>query len=270
MLYRIIEIQADGSGSSSDTARHLLLYHTLQDIRFSQLVTEVHLTLKDDGICAKHIPSTFKWRSSSHRCSCSDYDQALGNALLCLTRLEILDLKCSMCRGLHFHDYLHNLEMPRLKGLRFRCHRSSPRGRAPHYSKSILAAPYMQNIHALALDCDFDWLCGNASGYKEFLSDVSIIPKLRTLRHNGRTFCNDLLAARPVERISVDHTSENIPLLHESIRRSPGKLSHLLMVDVLRWLPNSMEQDLEPYRHLRHIGTIAFPELQVFTLVILF
>jgi hypothetical protein len=246
------------------------LYRTLQDIHFSQLVTEFHLTLTGYGICASHISSTFKWHSSSHRCSCNDYYQALGKALLCLTSLEVLDLQCGLCRGLHFHDYLHNLEMPRLKELRFGCYGSSPKGRTPQYSNSIFLAPYMQNIHALALDCDFDWLCGNASGYKQFLSDVSILPKLRTLRYNGRIFCPDLLAARPVERICVDQTSENILLLHESIRQSPGKLSHLLMINVLEWLPNSMGQDLEPYRYLRHIGTIAFPELEVFTLMALF
>jgi hypothetical protein len=125
----------------------------------------------------------------------------------------------------------------------------------------------MRNITALALECDFDWLCGNASGYKQFLSDLSIMPKLRTLRHNGRTFCNDLLAARPVERICVN---QNTLLVHESIRRCPGKLSHLLMLNILQWLPNSMGQDLEPYRYLTHIGTIAFPDFEVFTLVTLF
>ena len=88
ILYRIIEIKAVGSGSSGDTAGHLLLYRTLQDSHLFQVVTEVHLTLEDHGICAKHIPSTVKWRSS-HRCSCNDYDQALGKALLCLNNLEV-------------------------------------------------------------------------------------------------------------------------------------------------------------------------------------
>jgi len=156
--------------------------------------------------------------------------------------------------------------MPKLKELSFRCYRSSPRGRAPQYSNSILLAPHMRKISALALDCDFDWLCGNAPGYKKFLADVSIIPNLRTLRHNGRNFCNDLLAARPVERICID-SKENILLLHKSIQQSPGRLMHLLMINILEWLPNSMGQDLEPYRHLRHIGTIAFPEFEVFPIL---
>ena len=264
ILYRVVEIIEPKDSTGTDVARHFSLYRTLRDRRFSQFVIEIYCRLEGQKICAKHVHPTTKGRPS-RCCSCNDYDLALGGTLLCLSNLQVLDLQCRLCRWSHFHPYLYDLQLPKLKELRFTCRGSSRVNRPFEEPKSLFSTPYMRGVIALALDCDYSWLDGAATEHEPFRLDVDTLSNLRTLDHNGHTSCNRLLMARPIERMCVEQASwQKTPLLHDGIRLSPGKLSHLFMADILPWLPGAMRSDLEPYRHLRYIGRIVFSGTQVF------
>jgi len=265
MLYRIVEIEP--KGSDVDIAGHLILYRTLQDDRYSQFVIEFHCTIRRQAVCVNYVHSTVKSHNSSRCCSCDDYDRALGKALLCLSNLQVLDLQCQLCPLVHFHDYLHSLQAPKLRELTLTltcCGANSVEGPSKE-PKSILLAPYMRNIAALALSCGYDWLRGKTMEYGQYPLEADILLNLRTLGHNGLDICDYLLMARPIERMCIAHASwEETPRLHHTISLSPGKLSHLFMANILGWLPRAMEEGLEPYRHLRYVGTIVFSRLEVF------
>lgn len=75
---------------------------------------------------------------------------------------------------------------------------------------------------------------------------------------NRSDFCCDLLVARLIERLCLPWKS--VRLLHDHILRIPGRLSHLLMIEILEQPQFAL---LEPYLHRRHIGTVTFPKSEV-------
>lgn len=90
---------------------------------------------------------------------------------------------------------------------------------------------------------------------------ADVAPRLHTINYNGEYYASVLLASRPIERICVNafnHPTLEVEVwsLHNDIVRSPGTLTHLLMLGVYRWILDGTERDPTPYRNLKFVGTI--------------
>ncbi|KIM20611.1 hypothetical protein M408DRAFT_12930 [Serendipita vermifera MAFF 305830] len=93
------------------------------------------------------------------------------------------------------------------------------------------------------------------------IEDPIIAAPLHTLCLDGTDFTKKLLCARPIQRLCLDSFTRRIrakrtQTLHFDITQSPGELTYLFLIDLLQWLPMAIEQDPEPYRNLRFVGTV--------------
>ena len=114
----------------------------------------------------------------------------------------------------------------------------------------------MSSITALTLECDYDTLSGESIGYDQIQGVGEVLPGLRIMSYIASSFCADLLAHRPIERLCVLGPA-TMPL-HKHISRSPGRLSHLFMFNIIEFLQSTLIMDPTPYLYLRYIGTITF------------
>lgn len=252
-----------------ETASHLRLYRTLQrQPSIAYLVTHFSVSMSADQICGK------RWYSakltSRSICACTTYDQALGEALRSLTNLQALAIRCDLCASTtHGHAYLFQLDAPQLRNFTFRCHGTPiPIGKdAFSYDQTlVLQVPFMPNVTALWLECDLSRICDEwLDSYDYMIEQENLLPNLKIMSHDGLQFSRDLLATRPIQRLCIDEFNKNLydpSFLHDLIKRSPGVLTHLLTIDIPQWLLNAKEQDLNPYRNLKFIGTIIiFPSM---------
>lgn len=252
-LYRFVVVDS----KLAKFAARLRLYRTLQDPNISHAVTHLEVNLKGEIVCEKRNKSSVL-PSSLKRCSCRGYDEALGKAVVLLKNLESLTIYCTLCRGSHTHEYLFRLEAVLLRQFRFRCYGSSWQ-----LKNSILLLPFMPQVTALALECDENRIYAHqGSSHHTLVARPDVAPNLHTMSLDGHRLSVHLLANRPIERLCLDSSTRpvlgrHIGALHTTISQSPGKLSHLFAIDILDWLPGTVKQDPEPYRHLRYIGTIT-------------
>jgi hypothetical protein len=253
-LYRIVNLYPDLTGPN--VAIQLSLYHNLQNPQISELITEFRVTLFDDFICATRTNSTGVWPPSLGQCSCDSYNRALGRALILMKNLRVLSIHCRLCFLKHSHDYLYHLETRTLAEFQFQCFRSNIPVQVGSRTSSILLAPCMSSITALALECDYDTLTRKTDGYDQIKEMGEILPGLRIMSYTGGSLCASLLANRPIERLCA-LGQPTVPL-HELISLSPGKLSHLFMFNLIEFLHSALTLDFAPYLHLRYIGTITF------------
>ena len=261
LLYRVIDAYTHHGLSSEAKLR---LYNTLQDPHVAYHVTEIRLELKTDGKCTEQ----WKLPPGKRDCACDHYDRALGRALRCLRNLQVLVIICRLCGGSHTHDHLPQLEMPQLRGLQFRCYGCTTSGKGNKVPTSILLAPFLRNVIALDLDCSRELLSGLAKSHVQLLQMPEILPNVRILSYGGSDFCLDLLAARPIERFCLPWKGGR--RVHDAIVVSPGRLSHILANEFLA-LVRFAPPTLEPYIHLRHVGTLTFAnsEVGIFLITIL-
>jgi F-box-like len=252
-IYRIVNLYPDVT--RDNLAIHLSLYLNLQNFHLSEFVTEFRVTLVDDHICAACVTSTGVWFTSVRKCSCEGYNRALGKALISMKNLRTLAIHCRLCLLKHSHDYLHHLETRTLTEFQFQCLRSVVSLKSTPPTSSILLAPCMRSVTGLALECDYNGLSGKTGGYDRINKKGEVLANLRILSHDGGGFCADLLVTRPIERLCVP--GRRLAPLHDSISHSPGRLSHLFMINLVEFLRPVLAIDVAPYRHLTFVGTIT-------------
>jgi F-box-like len=265
MLYKTIFIEG------TQTKLHLRLYHTLQEPRFSNLVTELSVSLHRDSVCGKynHKGVTLPFRRS---CTCNAYDRLLGEAILTLSALESLTLWCTLCRTGHDHGYLLHPQVPMLRRFAFHCY-TSGRFSNDLPVKSILLAPFMPKVTALVLECHAAMISSSISlDDQAFIDNPNVAPQLHTLQYATEFARSNLLAGllaeRPIQRLCIDTSTHHshgayAHSLQSSLWKSPGTLSHLFSVDLLQWLPRAMTETIKPYRNLKFIGTITGSHTEV-------
>ena len=261
ILYRAVNIQR----RTVQVKVQLRLYQTLRNPRFSCFVTEFSVSLGDTLSCV-NSQSIFRLfgtkRILGKDCICQVHDRAFGDAILTMKRLKSLNVNCSLpCRG-HSHEHLFHPDVPKLRRFSFRCYDA-------RLQKSILQAPFMADLQAVHLECHaFMITPPHSTTLGELLRGGGFAPNLRTLQHGGHTISQKMLTQRPIQRLCVDAFTYRVHgayagLLKESIWISPGVLSHLLMVDLLQWLPIAMKETLRPYRNIQFIGTITGSHCEV-------
>lgn len=125
----------------------------------------------------------------------------------------------------------------------------------------MLQIPFMSHVTVLDLEC-YESNSHQPPDDILLTRDSTFAPQLRAICLDGTSFANKILSTRHIERICVDSftrriLSSKLPFLHDNIVESPGELTHLLLIDLLQWLPLAMKRDPEPYLNLRFIGTIT-------------
>lgn len=139
LLYRVVD--AHTSCGPSFEAK-LRLYGTLQDPRVSYLVMELRLELRRDSKCMEHSKKSLSGKRDSRRhCACDHYDQALGRALRCLRNLRVLVMICRLCRGLHTHDYLLQVECQSSRNYNSDASDAPPRRKVTRYQRRSYLHP---------------------------------------------------------------------------------------------------------------------------------
>ncbi|PVG01400.1 hypothetical protein CPB86DRAFT_102244 [Serendipita vermifera] len=123
----------------------------------------------------------------------------------------------------------------------------------------IMGSPCMQSVTSLDW-CISNFPSSNDNHLESFLKDTTALPNLQELHHNGTLFDDLLLRHRPIRRLRGTLYCEGDMLLtNENLGRGNLVLTHLNLQDfVKRNLFDIIEQDLNPLRNLRHIGTFYY------------
>ncbi|CAG8669558.1 12912_t:CDS:2 [Acaulospora colombiana] len=191
-------------------------------------------------------------------CSCTIRDEELGGVLINLPNLKSLDIDCDLCppQGSHRHQYLLHLKTRVLQAVRFKCNCS--RIGDVEMSK-MLGSPSMDSVTSLDWNItkahreDCDYLTSS-------LKHTSILSKLEELHHNGSRYDDSLWRYRQIRRLDGSYLCNWKALLNGGIlHRGDISLTHLSLCSFfIKELAQLIEQDPNPLRNLRHIGTFAY------------
>jgi len=247
LLYSFVHI-----GTSEHTVEtHFGLYEVLQRPSISHAVVELYVEFDNSSLCAEmRNPKNYG------SCDCASHDSALGDVIRSLQNLQRLTILCNLCYECHGHEYLFELNSPALWLFKFRCYGSSAFG-SDADDRSLLIAPFMSRIKALSLE---SWPTGYPMDWYEavpesLLRETNALSDLHTLTHYDSQFFDFILSRCPVQRLWL--VKGGRATAKAAIRRSPGRLTHLFAPDLIYWLPREMGLGIEPYSHLRFIGTIG-------------
>ncbi|PVF91093.1 hypothetical protein CPB86DRAFT_792288 [Serendipita vermifera] len=198
------------------------------------------------------------YSSSSSLCSCLTLNKRLGTILIGLRNLKVLDIDCDLYHGhgRDQHQYFVHLKTRVLQQLWFVCQCC---GIGEVEMIKIMGSPCMQSVTSL------DWNSkGNHSRnnnhFESFLKDTNALPNLQELHHNGSVFDDLLLRHRPIRRLRGSPWCDSYVLLNRGdLQRRNILLTHLILRGFEMGNPfGIIEQDPNPLRNLRHIGTFSY------------
>ena len=265
LLYRRIDINTQVIFAfdvfMTDLKRLFALYKSLVLPSRALLVTDIRIDLDKWITCpdSRNQPVL----SRRNLCSCARYDRMVGMTLALLHSLKSLEFSCSLCpyHSNHAHEYLRRLVLPHLTAFRYacRCHCS--------YSlrhSVIVALPYVATITALSID-----LAENPLLILDSVLIVpGVLPNIKSLVYDTAAFSNQIIRSRPISRVcsmvTINHDPRGHPPgLHEALRESPGRLTHLYYGNILSGLKDYLLISPQPYLHLTAIGTLVFNSQKV-------
>ncbi|PVG01399.1 hypothetical protein CPB86DRAFT_102197 [Serendipita vermifera] len=173
--------------------------------------------------------------SSQSQCSCSALDEKLGGR----------------------HQYFGNLKTRMLQRLSFDCHCSVEKETEVI---RMLGSPCMNSVTSLHLR--FLPSRSGSSNYPEsFFLDTSVLPNLQEVHYHGSELDDSLVRHRPMRRLRASLFCNNNSLLRGgSLWKGNSSLTHLnLSYFGIDTLIEIIQQEPNPLRNLRHMGTFYFP-----------
>ncbi|PVG01398.1 hypothetical protein CPB86DRAFT_823667 [Serendipita vermifera] len=232
------------------------LHKILQHPQFEHMVNTFSIRLSSRNCKSKGW--TDPWSRS--QCSCAELDEELGAILTDLPNIKVLDIMCTLCPayGYNRHQYLARLKTRLLREVEFECHCSTEKEEAV---MEILGALCMTSLTALGLY----WSGGSSGGsqrFESFIKDNRILPNLQELHHSGCTTTDLLLRHRPIMRLAVRLSSQVEDILRSGYLWKGNTLpTHLNLFKVkVETLVEVMDQDPNPLRNLRHLGTLRYSD----------
>jgi len=187
--------------------------------------------------------------------TCQSHDASLGEVVLSLPNLQSLAMTCILCDKSHGQEYLFKLNSPALREFTFYCYGSAAFG-SDTDDRSVLLATFMSQLTVLSLDCEKTR--GNSrweSLNEQLLRTMNTLSRLETLVHHFSPFFDSVLSHRRIRWLYFISSGIAAPVA--AIRKSPGRLTHLFSPSLIDWLPQDRKFGVEPYIHLRFIGTIT-------------
>lgn len=262
ILYKFINIRVEpGVVQVAETmflyeTALMKLFQTLQSRGFTRIVTEFRIKfIKCDRYNPKKGFLDRMWRT----CSCDRFHPGLGQTLLSLERLNVLEITCHCCRESQptLHRYLQSLRTQNLQNVTLSCN-CIPRN--TDHTLQILTAPCMSHLTSLSLLTTYRQT--ECAG----LSSKESLPHLKNLRcYFVAPILVSLLAKGTVTALVCElaYSDNDFDQLHQIVRQYPGVLSHLSLLNVESTLPKFIISDPSPYLNLRHFGKIGFSLRQV-------
>jgi len=251
LLYRRVHI---GGWRQYRAETYFGIYQALQRPSIACVVVVLHIKL-DYRLCEIQDPIQIPKGHKSprpRRCTCMSHDSLLGDAIPSLQNLQILTILCTLCSQSHGHEYLFKLDLPALRQFTLHCYESAGFGKDTD-SRSVLQAPFMSRITVLSLECEQTKRRSRWNSLDEqLLRETNTLSHLDTIVHNGSPFFDCLLSHRRIRRLCFPDRE----IGPYAIRKSPNRLTHLFSSVLIFWLLRDMKLGIEPYIHLRVIGTV--------------
>jgi hypothetical protein len=215
------------------------LFHSLQIPRLAQMVT-------DFRIC---FAPCNRSRSGHFTCKCNKFDTMLGQVLVSLENLRVLQFRCMCCPVRdrpRRHRYLEELQNIQLQRLLLRCSCSKwPSEDAVR----LLTQSCMHSVTSASFTTD-NLLLPPAA-----LENSNYLPRLERLECDQMETLETLSNKKAITHL----VCKAIPLdIRHFIRQNQGVLLHLSVENILHTLPSFIEADPSPYQNLRHFGTLYF------------
>jgi hypothetical protein len=183
-------------------------------------------------------------------CPCDEFDAMLGQVMLSLQNLRVLEFICCGCTALHpRHRYLTELPAPKLQKLALGCNCMSELQINPC---QMLTSPCMAPIMSLYLFDVTLW------------EDYNALSAESSLAHLKKLMCFDI---KPIEALfpkqTITHLSflgpeTDLGRLHGIISQTSCPLTYLQVHNTSHTIPYFIAMDPTPYRCLQHLGDLDY------------
>jgi len=219
-----------------DQPAHKKLYRSLQIRGLARMVTDFRICFAP---CYTHTRSL--------RCKCNKFDTMLGQVLVSLENLRVLEFKCMCCSVNRNarpgrHRYLGELKNNQLKRLLLRCSCSLwPREDAAR----LLTQSSMHRVTSASIGL-----------FSPVLEDLNYLPRLERLEIHGMKTIEPLFKKKAITHLLCK--SYHLDIIHHVLGDNSGILLHISVEHLMDALPSFIKANPGLYQNLRHLGTLHF------------